>query len=138
MVFYKHLEKLVLNSTSKHIDYLGELENYKLPLIYNQHDAFLITSDYDNFPNTVLEAMSCGLPVIGTKVGGITKQVKHEKTGLLVNKNDELDLVNSILRIAESKDLRKLMAENARNEILNSYSWESSSILLQNIYTNVY
>lgn len=53
-------------------------------LIYSTADVFVIPSLQDNLPNTVLESMACGTPVIGFAVGGISDMVRDRLTSLLV------------------------------------------------------
>ncbi|BCA54125.1 glycosyl transferase family 1 [Nitrospira sp. KM1] len=69
-----------------HLNYVGN--DRFLSLAYSAADVFVIPSLQDNLPNTVLEAMACGVPVIGFDVGGVRDMVRHEKTGLLVKPGD--------------------------------------------------
>ena len=59
-------------------------------------DFFVIPSIEDNLPNTVMESLSCGTPVIGFNIGGIPDMVIHNKTGLLVDINNEQDFINKL------------------------------------------
>lgn len=53
------------------VNFLGNIPNHELPEIINQHELFILPSLYENMPKALLEAMSCGMPVIGTNVKGI-------------------------------------------------------------------
>jgi glycosyltransferase involved in cell wall biosynthesis len=64
-----------------HLGYVSEPE--KLALAYNAADAFVIPSLEDNLPNTMVESLACGTPVIGFKIGGIPDLVVHGQTGWL-------------------------------------------------------
>lgn len=67
------------------IQSLGTIsEDDKLALVYSAADVFVIPSKEDNLPNTILESMACGTPVIGFDIGGIGDLVKNDKTGYLV------------------------------------------------------
>lgn len=68
-------------------------------------DAFLMTSDYEGLPLTVLEAMAAGLPIVSTRAGGISDVVVNGKNGLLVDCGDEDGLVNSIDELCKSPEL---------------------------------
>lgn len=66
------------------VRYLGYMADYRmLSLCYSAADAFVIPSLMDNLPNTVLESLMCGTPVIGFPVGGILDMVEHHKNGVL-------------------------------------------------------
>ena len=67
-------------------------------------DIFLMTSDYEGLPLTVLEAMAAGLPVVSTKAGGVVDVVENEENGLLVDCGDEQGLVSAIDRLCASPE----------------------------------
>lgn len=132
-------EKIIsrINSEIKNhfkIRYIGPVEKTDTPKLYNDHDVFLITSDYDNFPNTVLEALSSGLPVIGSDVGGISDQIQDKINGYLFKKGDALDLKEKIVEISKNSDLRTKMSVNARKTTITNFNWNSSAIDLEKIY----
>lgn len=66
-------------------------------------DCFIMSSDYEGMPLSVLEAMSCGLPIISTKAGGVVDIVKDGENGLLVEVGDELGLAKAIMAMDENK-----------------------------------
>ncbi|MXV17454.1 glycosyltransferase [Hufsiella ginkgonis] len=72
---------------------------------YTAADCFLIPSREDNLPNTMLEALCCGCPVIGFAAGGITDAVIHGVNGFTVAKNDLAALKMHILRLKENPEL---------------------------------
>ncbi|NEQ54789.1 MAG: glycosyltransferase [Leptolyngbya sp. SIO3F4] len=79
-----------------------ELGSFKDPILmalaYSAADLFLIPSVEDNLPNTVLESLACGTPVIGFKVGGVPEMIEHKINGLLCPTIDSLNLAKSIKR----------------------------------------
>ncbi|NJX14048.1 glycosyltransferase family 4 protein [Tamlana crocina] len=83
-------------------------------------DVFINTSNVDNMPVSIIEAMALGLPVVTTNVGGIKFLVKDNKTGFLVNSNDVGAMVNSIKDLIETgpRDVTK----NARKQV-EAYQW---------------
>jgi len=85
-----------------------------LPSIYSSCDMFALPSLEDNLPNTMLESMSCGTPVVGFKTGGIPDMITPHKTGLLAELKNTQDLAQKIeCMIAHPKE-REEMGKNAR------------------------
>ena len=77
-------------------------------------DAFLMTSDYEGLPLTVLEAMSAGLPIISTKAGGVVDVVENDENGLLVDCGDENGLVSAVGKLCASPELCMAFSEKSR------------------------
>jgi tetratricopeptide (TPR) repeat protein len=69
------------------------IDENKLALAYSAADVFVIPSLEDNLPNTVVEAMACGVPVVGFNIGGIPDMIVHKKNGFLAKPKD----INSLL-----------------------------------------
>ncbi len=65
------------------VDFLGVVPNNQLPFILNQYSVFILPSLYENHPKSLLEAMSCGMAVIGTKVSGIQEIIQDKINGFL-------------------------------------------------------
>jgi glycosyltransferase involved in cell wall biosynthesis/Tfp pilus assembly protein PilF len=79
-----------------------------LSKIYSMADVFVVPSLEDNLPNTVLESLACGTPVVGFNIGGIPDMVKHKETGYLAEKGDVKDLANGIKWVLNSKKYNKI------------------------------
>jgi glycosyltransferase involved in cell wall biosynthesis len=84
--------------------------------------VFAISSQQESSPNSVLEAMSAGLPVVGTKVGGIPEIVRDGETGIIVPPKDPEALAHAILDLLQDPVKRTTMGENARKTTLESHS----------------
>ena len=104
-------------------------------------DVYVHSAHTDNFPNTVLEALACGLPVVATAVGGIPKQVNDGETGFLTPPRDPLAMASRIDQLFIDYDLRKSMGERAvadargrfdLNRQVGAYLDWYAEILLQN------
>ena len=91
---------------------------------YNAADIFVIPSLVDNLPNTVLEAMACGTPVIGFDVGGIPDMVREGETGLLVYPGDSRALSEALDILLGNHSLRRTMSANCRMVAEAEYSME--------------
>lgn len=116
--------KPALNSHINHL-HLGYAENDRLlSFVYSAADVFVISSVQDNFPNTVLEALACGTPVVGFSVGGIPEMVRSGVTGLLAPPGDERALAEAISQLLENEAARAEMSANCRRIATEEYSLE--------------
>lgn len=89
-------------------------------------DLFIITSLIETTCLAALEAMSTGLPIIGTPVGFLRNYIKEGKNGYLTPKKDTITLTNKILLLSENKELRKKIGEEARKTIKEHFKWEET------------
>jgi glycosyltransferase involved in cell wall biosynthesis len=83
---------------------------------YQAADVYVHAAHTDNFPNSVLEALSCGLPVVATGVGGIPEQIVDGETGYLVPAGDATAMADRINLLFSERQLRKAMGERALND----------------------
>lgn len=90
---------------------------------YQAADLYVHAARADTFPNSVLEALACGIPVVATAVGGIPEQVKsmdqhdaNEATGLLVAPGDARGFALAIERLLTNKELCRRLRENAASD----------------------
>ena len=102
-------------------NFLGNMPNHELPEIINQHELFILPSFYENMPKTLLEAMACGLPVIGTDVKGINEVIEHRKNGIICNTDPDSIRV-AIVTLMGDEELKQELGENARKTIVENYS----------------
>jgi glycosyltransferase involved in cell wall biosynthesis len=87
---------------------------------YQAADVYLHASRADTFPNSVLEALACGTPVIATAVGGIPEQVEHGRTGMLVPREDSQALACQLTKLLSETEstlnMGRQAAESARQQ----------------------
>lgn len=88
----------------KYIEFLGELADMKTA--YEGSDLLVLSSDSEGTPNVLLEAMSHGVPVVATRVGGVPDVMRHGVNGFLVGKDDADSLVKSVIALIENPQLR--------------------------------
>jgi glycosyltransferase involved in cell wall biosynthesis len=107
---------------------LGHIQGDRfLSLVYSAADLFVIPSMQDNLPNTVLEALACGTPVIGFDTGGIPDMVRPGVTGLLVPAGSSTALKSAILTLIYDRDARQEMSLNCRRIAEDEYSLENQA-----------
>lgn len=100
---------------------------------YQSADVFVLPSLSENLPNTLMEAMACGVPCVGFRVGGIPEMIDHKKTGYVADYCDADDLANGIhwvLDEAESETLQKACVQ----KVLHNYSQHSVAVKYIEIY----
>ena len=104
----------------------------KLVKMYNAADAFILPSLQDNLPNTVVESMSCGTPVVGFSTGGVPEMIKHNETGFLSEAKNSLSLADGIYNILFFSN------KDTRNKVRQSAIAQFAESRVANMYINVY
>ena len=79
-------------------------------------DIFLNTTNIDNTPISVLEAMACGLCVVSTDVGGIPYLLENERDALLVPANDERQMADAVCRVLSGPELAERLSNSGRSK----------------------
>jgi len=93
----------------------------ELAEIYCLADVFVTPSVEDNLPNTVMEALACGTPVVAFNTGGIPEMVDHLQNGYLAELGSATDLANGLYEILYAVNADEL-AENARDKVLRDFN----------------
>ena len=101
---------------------LGQIKQELLPAVYASADVFICPSREDNLPNTIMESLSCGTPVVGFDVGGIPDMVEHLVSGYIAKAEDAEDLAKGIQYVLADEELRKKMSVAARKTAEERYS----------------
>jgi glycosyltransferase involved in cell wall biosynthesis len=105
--------------------FAGRKRREELRHYYNAADLFVSTPWYEPFGITPLEAMACGIPVIGANVGGIKYSVEHDKTGFLVPVNDPEILAERMWEILCNPPLQRSFKARAIQRANQLFTWES-------------
>jgi len=90
----------------------------------SQADIYINTNRVDNMPVSVVEACACGLPVVATNVGGIGRLLTHEKTGLLVESGDAVQMADAVIRLVRDSELAARLSLNGR-ELAERSDWNT-------------
>lgn len=110
----------------------AELKNY-----YNAADAFVSTPWYEPFGITPIEAMACGTPVVGSRVGGIKHTVADQETGFLVPPRDPVALGNKLALLLGDRKLRQRLSRNSIQRVNEHFTWKKVCIRLAGLYKSV-
>lgn len=105
------------------IKFMGSIPNEQLPKELNKSELFILPSYYEGHPKALLEAMSCGLPCIGTDVEGIREIIQHKENGYLCQ-TDSDSIRKAIIEVLQNRNLQEKMGKQARQTILESFGLE--------------
>lgn len=103
--------------------FTGYFPDKKLPRLYQAADIFAFSTFYENLPFAVLEALSTGLPVVTTRVGGIPEMIESGRNGFLVEPFNSRELAEKILFYLEHPAEAAEMALSARRTIEERFDW---------------
>jgi glycosyltransferase involved in cell wall biosynthesis len=117
--------------------YMGFIRNESiLNNLYNAADLMVVPSRQDNLPNTVLEAICCGTPVVGFNIGGLPDMIEHKKNGYLAQAFDIEDLRAGIEFILKNEDKIDFM-KNCRTHFENNFSEKVVIPKMVNFYKTI-
>jgi glycosyltransferase involved in cell wall biosynthesis len=103
--------------------FTGKLTPDDVYKLYSKSDIMLNPTTVDNMPNSVLEALACGLAVVSTNVGGIPYIVQNDQTALLVDINDSEMMATKIEQLINDPKLYETLVFNGRNYV-EKYGWD--------------
>lgn len=105
------------------VKFTGKLQKKEWLSKAKDYNIFLNTTNFDNTPVSVIEAMALGLPVVSTNVGGMPYLIDHGKEGLLVNPDDVEVMTRAILELYNNQNLVVTLTANARQKV-EQFDWE--------------
>lgn len=106
--------------------------------LYNAIDCLVLPSlRNEDFPNTIIEAMGMGVPVIGTSIAGIPEQIDDHVTGLLINPNDVCALAKAMTDMCSDDELYNFCSKNAKNKFERNYTAEISVKNYMDLYLSM-
>ncbi|MDB6021896.1 MAG: putative glycosyltransferase [Pedosphaera sp.] len=104
------------------VSFPGAVSKEQVPEWLQRADIFLNTTNIDNTPVSVLEAMACGLCVVSTNVGGLPYLLKSEQTALLVPPKDAEAMSAAVRRLLVESDLPPRLSQSARTQV-EAHDW---------------
>lgn len=119
------------------VHYIGYVKGQEeIVIMYNAVDLYITPSLEDNLPNTVMEAMACGVPVVGFHTGGIPEMVDHNVNGYIAKYKDSADLMQGIYRTLFGTDIA-VLSRQARQKVLDCYTEEKVAAAYLKVYTQL-
>ena len=113
---------------------VGNRRHEEIPNFLALADVFIRPSLSEGFGISFIEAMACGVPVIGSCVGGIPDFLYNNKTGLLVHPGEINDISQAIFKVLNDLHLAKELSKNAYNMVVKRYAWENIVKDIRNLY----
>jgi glycosyltransferase involved in cell wall biosynthesis len=110
------------------------MEHFRPPEILNGTDVFVLSSDYEGNPLSVMEAMAAGKPMICTAVGGVPELVEDGECGLLVPQRSEKALADAMRYMLESPEARESMGKASARRAVERFDLRVMTEAYENLY----
>lgn len=117
-------KKCIEQGLDDRVIFTGFVRRDELPKLYRRHDVFALPSQTESFGLVFAEAMSCGLPILGTFVGGIPELVRNGTDGILVGLAKPKKIREALNILLNNPEKRIAMGCAARQRIEDKYSWK--------------
>jgi len=129
----ENLQKQIKELNIKNIKLLGFIAQNELAELLQNSEYFVLSSNVETFGVVIIEAMSCGLPVVSTKCGGPESIITDNKLGILCQKNNVDELSQALIKLSQNKYDTQFI----RNYAIENFSYKSLSDKLINIYSEI-
>jgi glycosyltransferase involved in cell wall biosynthesis len=115
--------KALANTLELDVRLTGKLSKKEWREVSKDYNIFINTTNFDNTPVSVIEAMALGLPIVSTNVGGMPYLIAHKIDGLLVESNDVNQMTAAIVSLIKNPEERNILIKNARQKA-ESFDWK--------------
>lgn len=120
------------------VKFFGHVAPEKIHEYLAQADIFVRPSRSEGLGSSFLEAMACGVPIIGTRVGGIPDFLEDGETGLFCKVDDPGDLAEKIQHLFNDQTLYRKLSENGMKLVREKYQWETLAYQLSGIFYKLF
>ena len=114
--------KSYAKSLDLEISFTGGLPKQEWVELAKDYNVFINTTNFDNMPVSVIEAMALGLPIVSTNVGGLPYLLQHNDTALLVDKGNVSQMTDAIIELKNNKALYQKLSQHGRGKA-ESFDW---------------
>lgn len=119
----------------EHVKFLGKQDG--LVEILNSADIFLIPSQSESFGLAALEAMSCGIPVVSSSVGGLPELIKHNETGFIAEIGDVDRMAKYVIDLLTNEKKYEVFSNNSRERALNKFDKSKVIPMYEDFYKHI-
>ncbi|WP_147204063.1 glycosyltransferase family 4 protein [Segetibacter aerophilus] len=120
----------------RHVTFTGLLPREKWVEIAAKCDIFINTTNFDNLPVSVVEAMALGMITISTNVGGVPYLIENNQNGLLVPAGDEVAFIEAIWRVIDNSSLCQRLSSAARKKS-EEFDWSNIKVLWNKLFYSI-
>ena len=128
-----HKEDFIDNNKVK---LTGDIPREQVFKHLQESHIFTLITNWEGFPRSILEAMSCGLPVVATKVAGVPESVTSD-CGILVEKDSKEDITKAFTKLISNPKLIEKKGKNARKRVKEKFSIEKTYQKTKKVYNNL-
>ena len=130
------IEELVFsNDLGERVEFIESVANEAMSEVYADSDVFILTSYEEGVPRSILEAMSCGIPIVSTSLPQLQDIVKD--SGILVPPGNAVAVSDALRMLADDEELREGMGKNGRKRAESDFSWENTVDLTLEVYRQI-
>lgn len=119
------------------VRFVGAVPQVELPRYYGAAELFVLPSLTESFGQVFGEAMACGLPIIGTQVGGIPEVVRHDRDGILVPAGDPAAVAAALKAMSARRHDFDAIGAAAREHTVRSFSWPAVASAYLDLYASL-
>lgn len=131
-------QRLDLPDLDIEVRFIGTLtDDIALSVLYCAADVMVVPSMQENLPNTIMEPMACGTPVVAFRTGGIPDLVEHRQTGYLAEPFDTADLARGITWTLEQSALDSSLGKSAREKVEREFAIDVVSARYMKLYAEL-
>ncbi|GAB4548290.1 MAG: hypothetical protein Kow0063_43240 [Anaerolineae bacterium] len=132
------LERMVSElGLTRQVHFVGWVAREHIVDHYRRADIFVTATTWEGMPNTVLEAMACGLPIVGTQASGLRDLVHDGVNGYLVPLKDPDALAEALARLIDNGYERRRMGRESRRLVEREFAWEYIAEQYVRVYEQV-
>jgi glycosyltransferase involved in cell wall biosynthesis len=118
--------------------YLGTLsDDLSLALVYSAADVFVLPSVQDNLPNTIMEAIACGIPCVAFNIGGMPDMIEHQQNGYLAQAYKIEDLAQGIAWVLENRERYHKLSHRAREKVAQEFTQKIQASRYVSLFTEI-
>ncbi len=129
------IKDFVLQKSVQHVKFLGETSSPER--FYALSDIFVFPSRKEGFPNALMEALTVGLPVVASRIGGVVDIVTSEQLGLLFPSGDSKELAEHVASLLDDIDKAGIYSKERRDYMLENFSFDSIASQYCSLYTEL-
>ena len=115
--------KVMVQNLNLDVKFTGKLSKQEWVALSKTYNIFINTTNFDNMPLSVIEAMALGIPVVSTNVGGMPYLIKNNDNGILVTPNNAKDMAEAVKHLIENEQSRQKIIKSARAKV-EQFDWK--------------